>query len=110
MEALHNPIVGTNIMSQFLAETLLGNLLLVPFDKLFKSPSGLIFESCGIARAMPIEIHKTEVFLDFHIYAILDFDFLIGYPLKKLFQEKTFHGSLSKKLGKPLLLLTQLSQ
>jgi hypothetical protein len=48
--------------------------------------------------------------LDFHIYAILDFDFLIGYPLKKLFQEKTFHGSLSKKLGKPLLLLTQLSQ
>jgi hypothetical protein len=63
MEALHNPTVRTNIMSQFLAETLLGSMPLVPIDKLFKSPSGLIFESCGIARAVPFEIHKTKVFL-----------------------------------------------
>jgi hypothetical protein len=43
IEAIHNLMVGTNIMSQFLAKTLLGNMLLVPTDKLFKSPSGLIF-------------------------------------------------------------------
>ena len=42
---------------------------------------------------------KTEVHLDFHIFAILDFDLLIGYPFEKLFQEKPFHGSLSEKLG-----------
>ena len=79
IEALHNLTVGTNIMSQFLAETLLGDMLLVPTDKLFKSPSGLIFECYGIARAVPIEINKPEVHLDFHIYANLDFDLLIGY-------------------------------
>jgi hypothetical protein len=43
IEALHNLTVGTNIMSQFLAETYLGNMLLVQTDKLFKSPLGLFF-------------------------------------------------------------------
>jgi hypothetical protein len=43
MEALHNPTVGTSIMSEFLAKTLLGNMPLVPTDKLFKSPLGLFF-------------------------------------------------------------------
>ncbi len=87
-------------MSQFLAETLLGNWPLVSSDRLFKSPSGLIFECCGIARAVPLEIHETEVPLDFHIYAILDFDLLIGYPLEKLFHEKPIHGSREEKFGK----------
>ena len=67
IDALHNPTVETNIMSQFLAETLLGNWPLVSTDRLFKRPSGLIFECCGIARAVPLEIHDTEVPLDFHI-------------------------------------------
>ena len=43
VEALHNPTVETNIMSKFLAEALLGKMLLVSTNKLFKSPSGLIF-------------------------------------------------------------------
>jgi hypothetical protein len=96
VEALHNPTVKTNIMSEFLVETLLGNMPLVPTNKLFKSPSGLIFECCGIARVVLIVIDKTEVHLDFHIFAILDFDLLIGYPLKKLFQEKLPMGALMK--------------
>jgi hypothetical protein len=100
IEALHNLTVGTNIMSQFLAETLLRDMLLVPTDKLFKSPSRLIFKCCGIDRAVLIKINETEVFLDFHIYVILDFDLLIGYPLETLFQEKPFDGNLSEKLGK----------
>jgi hypothetical protein len=99
METLHNPIVRTNIMSQFLTETLLGNMLLVLTDKLFKSPLELFFECCRIARAVPMEFNKIEVCLDFHIYAILDFDLLIGYPLEKLFKEKPSHGSLDEKLG-----------
>jgi hypothetical protein len=74
-------------------------MLLVLTNKLFKSPSGLMFECCGIARAVPIEVNETEVCLDFHIYAILDFDLLIGYPLEKLFKEKPSYGSLDEKLG-----------
>jgi hypothetical protein len=37
--------------------------------------------------------------LDFHIYAILDFDLLIGCPVEKLFKEKSSYGSLDEKLG-----------
>ena len=100
VEALHNPTVGTNIMSEFLAKTLLGKILLVSTNKLFKTPLGLIFECCGIARDMPIKIDKIEVSIDFHIYAILEFDLLIGYPLENLFQEKPSHGRLSEEFGK----------
>jgi hypothetical protein len=48
---------------------------------------------------VPITIDKTEVHLDFHIYAILEFDLLIGHPHEKLFQEKPFYGGLDEKLG-----------
>ena len=91
------PHSRTSIMSEFLAKNLLGNMPLVPTNKLFKSPSGLIFECSGIVRAVPIEINKTEVHLDFHIFAILDFDLVIGYPFEKTFQEKRTHGSLNKE-------------
>ena len=99
IEALHKPTVMTSIMSEFLAKNLLGSMPLVPTNKLFKSSSGLIFECCGIARAVPIKIDKTKVHLDVYIFVILEFDLLIGYPLEKLFQEKPSHGSLEEKLG-----------
>jgi len=99
LEALHNPTVGTSIMSEFQAKNLLSNMPAVPTNRLFRNPSGLIFKCGGIVWAMPIEINETKVHLDFHIFAILEFDLLIGYPLEKLFQEKPFHGSLDKKLG-----------
>ena len=100
IEALHNPTVGTSIMSEFLVKNLLGNMPLVPTNKLFKSPLGLFFECCGITRAMPVIIDKIKVFIDFHIYAILEFDILIGYPLENLIQEKPSYGSLDEKFGK----------
>ena len=39
VNTLHNPTVETNIMSEFLAKNLLGNMPLVPTNKLFKSPT-----------------------------------------------------------------------
>ena len=71
IESLHNHIVRTSIMSEFLVKNLLGNMLLVLTNKLFKSPLGLFFECLGITRAMLVIIDKIEVFIDFHIYAIL---------------------------------------
>jgi hypothetical protein len=49
---------------------------------------------------VPIEINKNEVRLDFHIYALLEFELLIGHPLYNLFQEKPSYGSLSEEFGK----------
>jgi len=100
IETLHNPTVKANIMSESLAKTLLGKMPLVSTNKLFKSPSGHIFECCGIARAVPIKIEKTKVHLDFHILAILDFELLIGYRSEILFQEKSPYGSLNEEFGK----------
>ena len=88
IESLHNPTVGTSIMSEFLAKNLLGKMPLVPTNKLFKSPLGLFFECCGNARTMIVTINEIEVFIDFHIFAIVEFDLLIGYLLDKLFSRK----------------------
>ena len=93
-------------MSEFLVETLFGNMPLVLTNKLFKSPSGLIFECCGIARVVPIKIEKTEVHLDFHFFAILDFDLLIGYHLENLSKKNLSMGALAKSLGKQFPPLT----
>jgi hypothetical protein len=108
VEALYNPTVETNIMLEFPVETLLGKMPLVSTNNLFKSPLGLFFECCGIVRAMPIKINETEVCLDFHIYSILEFDILIGYPLENLIQEKPSHGALTKMWEKLLLPLIPL--
>jgi hypothetical protein len=49
---------------------------------------------------VPIIINGTEVHLDFHIYAILDFDLLIGCPSEMFFHKKPTHGSLNEEFGK----------
>jgi hypothetical protein len=49
---------------------------------------------------MLIIIDRIEVFMDFHIFAILEFDLLIGYPVEKLFKEKSSHGGLDEKFRK----------
>jgi hypothetical protein len=48
---------------------------------------------------VPIVLNDTEVYLDFHIYAILEFDLLIGHPIEKLFKEKPSHGGVNENLG-----------
>jgi hypothetical protein len=71
-------------MLEFLAKNLLGSMPLLLTNKLFKSPLRLFFECCEITRDVPVIIDKIEVFIDFHIYAILEFDILIGYLLAVL--------------------------
>jgi hypothetical protein len=53
----------------------------------------------GIASAVPLIIDKIKVNLDFHIFDILDFYLLLGYPLEKLLNAS--QGSLDEKLREP---------
>ena len=46
---------------------------------------------------MPLIVDKIEVNLDFHIFDILDFDLLLGFPLEKLLASQ---GSLDETLRK----------
>jgi hypothetical protein len=90
-----------NIMPWHLVYSLLGNVLLRPSDKLLKScPYGHIIESWGIASAVLLIMDKIEVNLDFHIFDILDFSFLLGPPLEKLLDAS--QRSLDEKLREPL--------
>ena len=74
---------------------LLGNVTLIPSDTLLKScPSGHILECRGIASAVPLIVDKIEVNLDFHIFDILNFDLLLGFPFEKLLASQE---SLDKK-------------
>ena len=85
-------------MPWHLAHALLGSVSLKPSDKLFEScPFGHILECRGIVIAVLITIDKIEVNLDFHIFDILHFDLLIGYPLENLHHSPI--GSLHEKLG-----------
>jgi hypothetical protein len=88
LEALHDPAAEACIMSEFLRNTFIGSMPLIPTNRLFKRPSGLIFECRGIARAVPIKIDK------------IDFDILLGYPLERLHLEDSSEGNLCKKLRK----------
>jgi hypothetical protein len=48
VESPHNPTVETNIMFEFLAEALLGNMLLVSTNKLFKSHQDSFLSVVGL--------------------------------------------------------------
>jgi hypothetical protein len=98
VEALRDPTAEACIISEYLVNTFMGNKLLTLIDKYLRSPSGLFFECRGIARDVPITIGKIEVLLDFHIYNIIDFDLLLGYPLEKLHRKNVSRGSLDEKL------------
>ena len=100
VEALHDHTAEACIMSEFLMDTFLGSMSLVPIDKLFRSPSGLFFECRGIARVVSVTIDKIEVKLDIHIYPIVDFELLTGCPLETHLQEKSLQGSLNHDSGK----------
>ena len=59
---------------------------------------------------MPIKINENEVCLDFHIYAILEFDILIGHPLENFIHEKPSHGGLDENVGNTTFPLIPLAQ
>jgi hypothetical protein len=46
---------------------------------------------------MPITIEKIEVRLDFHVYNVIDFDLLLGYPLEKLLRKNVSCDTLGVK-------------
>jgi len=88
LEAHYCSTVGMNIIPKVLAEMLCPNESVIPSHKLLKIPSGIVLESYGIIRSIPLRIRDSEYRLDFHIYDILEMSLLIGLPLGTLFQER----------------------
>jgi hypothetical protein len=114
VDVVHDPTAGACIIPERLLDTLVGDMPLTPTDRYFQSPKCNYFFPCrGIARDVLIIIDEIEACLDFHIYNIMDFDLLLGFPLDKLLDKS--QGSLDHKfmesasatpgppLAKPLL-------
>jgi hypothetical protein len=100
-DALHNPIVGINILSASLAQKLLKHMALTPTLKLMNSLSGHILASLGILYVLPIQVEETMVHLSLYIFDIWDFDLLIGQPLRRLIYEGQT-GKLNICFGKKI--------
>src|SRR6185312_4197521 len=56
--------------------------------------------SYGIITDVPFWHNDIKIRLNFHIFEDLNFDFLIGHPLKALFKDVPKDGCLNIKLGK----------
>jgi hypothetical protein len=79
--------MGVNIMSALFAHDLLKHMPLILTTKLLKSPSGHIVSSLKISYVLSIQVKHTMVHLSFYIFDIVEFDLLIGQPIKRLIQE-----------------------
>ena len=100
VDALYNPTVGANLMSDEFALAFLGNYKLTPIDRQLRRPSGSLSSSYGIITDVPLWHNDVKIRLNFHIFEDLNFDFLIGHPLKALFSDVPKDGCLNIKLGK----------
>ena len=58
-DALHNSVVGVNVMSTSFVHTLLKYTPLTPTTKLLKSLSGHMLLSLGIVYVLPIKVKGT---------------------------------------------------
>ena len=86
-------------MSASFANDLLKYMPLTPTTKLLKSLLGHILLSLGILYVLPIHVNGTRVHLSFYIFDIMEFDLLIGQPIRRLIQEGQM-GKLKISLGK----------
>jgi len=87
-------------MSDEFALAFLGNYKLTPTDRQLRRPSGFLTSSYGIITNVPLWHNDVKIRLNFHVFEDLNFDFLIGHPLKALFSDVPKDRCLNIKLGK----------
>ena len=78
VDALYNPTVGANPMSDEFALTFLCNYKLTPTDRQIKRPSGSLTSIYEILTDVPFWHDDVNVHLNFHVFKDLNLDFLIG--------------------------------
>ena len=86
-------------MSNEFALAFLGNQKLALIDRQLKRPSSSLTSSYGILTNMSFWHDDVKVQLNVHVFEDLNFDFLIGHPLKALFKDVLKDGCLNIKLG-----------
>jgi hypothetical protein len=100
VDILYCPTVGTNIISSECSFQLLGDELLVQTNKTFQTSSREILEGIRVLQNMTVKHKNIDVILDFHVFDVQDFDFMIGHPIEKLLMDAPTQGKLDVRLGK----------
>jgi len=100
-----NPTVGANLMSDEFALAFLGSEILTPTGRKLKRSPGSLLSSYGVLRNVSIWHGDVKVLLDFHVFKDLNFDFLIGHPIKAILKDVPKLGSLNINIGKESLLV-----
>ena len=98
----YDPKVGVNVMSKTLANHIAPEEPLTFSCKHLKWIDGQIVESQGILRVVPMKMSTNKVFLDFHVFDILEGEefVLIGRPVEPLVNPKGDRVTLEVKVGK----------
>ena len=97
VDALYNSIVGTNLMSD--------EFVLAFLDRKLKRPSGSLVISYGVLKNMSFWHGDVKVHMKFHVFGDLNFNFLIGHPIKALLKNAPKSGCLNIIIGKESLLI-----
>ena len=92
-------------MSDEFVLSFLGKKTLTPIDKNLKRSSGSLMSSYGVLKNVSFWHDDVKVRLNFHVFEDLDFDFLIGHPIKALLKDAPKSGSLNFNTGKESLLV-----
>ena len=78
----------------------MGDEVLVPTDRKLKRSAGSFVSNYGVIKNVSLRHDDVRVVLDFHVFEDLNFDFLIGYPIKALLKDVPNSGTLNIKIGK----------
>ena len=105
VDALYNPTVRANLMSDEFALAFLGDRILTPTERKLRRPSSSLVNRYGALRNGSFWHGDVKVCLNFHVFEDLDFDFLIGHPIKALLKDAPKSGSLNFNTGKESLLV-----
>ena len=100
MEALYNPTVEANLMSDEFTLAFLGNMTLTPTYRQLKRPSGSLLNSYGVLKNVLFWHGDVKVHLNFHVFEGLDFDFMIGHPIKAFLEDTLKSGCLNVRIGR----------
>jgi hypothetical protein len=89
-EVFYDPKVGVNMMSKMMAEHIAPGGPLTFSLKHLKWIDSQIVESKGILHIMSLKMGPNKIFLDFHIFNILEGEefILIGQPIEPLVNPK----------------------
>ena len=90
-------------MSDEFVLSFLGKKTLTPIDKNLKRSSSSLMSSYGVLKNVSFWHDDVKVRLNFHVFEDLDFDFLIGHPIKALRKDVPKLGHLNINIGKDSL-------